>query len=294
MPGLDPGFVNDCFTSKTRSLGLIPASRPVSFSLRRETAHVMGTDKTREKPMKAMTLAAAGMLCAAGVASAQTPITNNPISTFDAANLGFTPAAIDLSGQPIAATLSGGNNTLVSNFSTAVYSGTLTSEVFANTGSVGPSVTDVVIKYTFDVDSGSFQGIQDFRFGVNSTIDLDSTDLINSIHGRVLDESTVAQTTPDVFVDTTGTNTVFGFNFNSPGGPGDALEAGESFTWYVQTDGNVTVNLVDVAVTDGFNTNAQALSFVSGTQQDDLNVPTPGSAALLALGGLVAARRRRG
>lgn len=244
--------------------------------------------------MKKSAIAVLGACCASAVASAAvTPVSNSQIATFDAANLGFAPVAIDLSSQPIAASLTGGNNTLVSPFTTLSYDGVLTSEVFANQGSVGPGVAEVVIKYTFEINSGSFQGVQDFRFGVNSLIDLDSSDLLAATHGRVADESTLAQATPNVFVDTTGVNTVFGFNFNAIGGVGDALEAGESFTWYVLGNGDVAVNIVDVAITDGFNTNAQALSFVTGTSQDDLNVPSPGAAGLLALAGAVAIRRRR-
>ncbi len=67
-----------------------------------------------------------------------------------------------------------------------------------------------------------------------------------------------------------------------------------SSTWINSTEtGAVSVNAVEVAVTDAVNSNAFALSFVNDPGQEDLNVPTPGSAALLGLAGMAAIRRRR-
>jgi|GEM_PF-2149877 len=249
--------------------------------------------------MNKIMFCALGVLCAAGASSAAvTTINGQPnnvdIASFTAAELGFAPTPIDLSGQPIAQTLTGANNTLVSDFtgvlgSTTFYSGRLTSEVFANAGSVGPAVTDVVIKYTFELFSGSINAVDAFEFGVNTGINLDAAALIGATQGRVADEVFNQGSDPVVTVND-ASNVLYTFDFAAAT---DVLAAGDTFSWYVQQTGAVSVNAVEVAVTDAVNSNAFALSFVNDPGQEDLNVPTPGSAALLGLAGMAAIRRRR-
>jgi hypothetical protein len=243
--------------------------------------------------MKTVT-AIAAVMAGAGVASAAiVPISNSSINDFSALELGFTPTPIDLSSFTPAVLGSANNNALVSEFNTGLYTGRLISEVFANVGSAGTGVQDVVIKYTMQVDAGSFDGLDFVAFGVNAGTNLDAQDLINATHGRVISESTVGQLDPAVSVDD-ASNVVFEFNFAAVSDKlGGNPAAGETFTWYVRSDGAVKVNVVDVTFQDGIPSNGNALAFVDIDGQADLNVPAPGSVALLGLGGMVAARRRR-
>lgn len=244
--------------------------------------------------MKNTAIAALGVLSVTAVASANV-VTNSPIATFDAANLGFNPVAIDLSTQPIAAGLLSGpaNNTVVADFtgflgSFPLYSGRLTSEVFANTSVVGPGVSDVVIRYTFEVFSGSAQAVDAFEFGVNTGIAIDAATLLAATQGNVAD-ATANSGDPFVTVDA-GSSGLYRFDFAAASA---ALAANQTYTWYVQSTGDVAVNAVDVNVTDGVSTAIKALAFVSNPGQEDLNVPTPGAVALFGIAGLAAVSRRR-
>lgn len=248
-------------------------------------------------------LAVAALAALAGTAVA-VPIANNPQSSFATlqTSLGVSLTPIDLFSQPITVTGAGNtlnpqNNVLVSSFSVLLpnnspaYSGTLTSEVFANQGSVGPGVTDVVIKYTF-THTGGPNSIETFNFGVNSGQTIDLADLLASTHGRI-DAETIGQpANPAVSADTLAGNNTFDFDFRVNGALNE-LSVGETYTWYVASaGGDVKVNVVDVTVTDVGNGNAKALVFTTTSGQNDLNIPAPGALALFGVGGLLARRRR--
>jgi hypothetical protein len=209
------------------------------------------------------------------------------------ASLGVSLTPVDLSAQPIPATtgLNAQNNVLVSTFGVApFYTGTLTSEVFANQSSTGPGITDVVIKYTF-VGNGP-QGIDTFNFGLDDGTVLDYGDLQAATHGRINAESTPGQLTPGVTIDNSG-NTTLDFTFIGGGDTLGAPSTTESFTWYIAASGDIKVNLVDVTITDFDATTAKALSITTTSGQQDLDFPAPGAAMGLAGLGILGLRRRR-
>ena len=211
------------------------------------------------------------------------------ITSLEASLGGISLQPIDLSAQPISPTtgLNAQNNVLTSAFSAApFYTGTLTSEVLSNVSAPGVAVTDVVIKYTFQNTGTSVQAIDTFNFGAGSTIDF--ADILNARQGRITSLTTHVPV-PAVTVDN-GANTTYDFDFVAT----SALAPGDQLVWYVAAGGDVRVNLVDVVVTDFSNATAKALIFTTTQGQDDLDVPTPGAAALAGLAfGAAGLRRRR-
>lgn len=214
------------------------------------------------------------------------------------ASLGTPLVGIDLSTQPYTGLLGGSvlndgsggqDNVLVGTFSNLSYSGTLTSEVFANQSTPGSGVTDVVIRYTFTHTGGGVPTpIDTFNFGINDGTVLDFGDYSAATHGRIDDVSSATLNTPLVTLDDSG-NTTYDFDFGSV----DALQAGESLVWYVAASGSVKVNMVDVTITNFQNATTQALAFTTTNGQQDLDVPAPAGVAAFAGMGVLGLRRRR-
>jgi hypothetical protein len=213
--------------------------------------------------------------------------------------VGATLVPIDLSAQPISSVsgLNAQNNTLVQNFSVMVgpvvaYTGTLTSEVYSNTSTPGPGVSDVVIKYTFTGNGP--QGIENFSMGVNTGTSLDYTDLLGATQGTITGLSTGGQGAPNVTLSNSP-DVLLDFDYLAGGDTLGAPSTTESLTWYVHAPaGSVQVNVINVTVTDSGSANIKALGFTTNFPgQHDLNVPAPGAAALLGLSGLAGIRRRR-
>lgn len=242
--------------------------------------------------MKTVTAAVAcAMALASGAQASISNVTDTPVNDFS--DLGsFSP--LNLSGS--IAGLGGANNTLTSNFVSpglGLISGTLTTEVFGNVGTPGGSLTDVVIRYT--LSNTGFDGIDSFDFGVNTNNNINADDLLlaPTTQGRVLNESSSLAdlATPNVFVDSTTTNTLWTFDFEASA---SQLEMGETLVWYVKSNGAVSIDRVDVTIKNSEDAEAFALAFVNPTnEQPDLGVPAPGAIALLGAAGLVGVRRRR-
>ena len=190
------------------------------------------------------------------------------------------------------------------------YTGTLSAEVFGNVGTPGPGLSDLVIVYTFVGDGGPglirLNGAERFEFGVDTSVEIDRVALDGSTMGRITADTSMqaGQLDPAVTVSNNiGGNDVLDFNFNPSTSSGRLVELGgntaalpgdtEVFTWYVRTSGNVGINFVDVRISDFGFTTIRSLTLVSNPSQPNLNVPTPGAAALAALAGLVGLRRRR-
>lgn len=236
-------------------------------------------------------------------ASGAVVLTDNPLA-LDVP--GFLTAQslvpINLAGQsPLldsALTGTGGNgvNQLVSNFSAAfgVFTGTLTSTVYANQSLPGLGVNEVAIVYEF-VGNGP-SSIDIFNFGLNTGQSLDYNDIINAVHGRLTDP---AVTTPGQFVQAIADNSIpaspiVEFLFEDGLDPGlGAASTTERLTWYVIAGGDVRVNVVDVGVVNAGTATAKALAFTTTPGQDDLNVPAPGAAVLGVMAIGLASRRRR-
>ncbi len=239
-------------------------------------------------------LSAAAVVAIAGSASAATisPVDQADFAALEA-SLGTSLVPINMATEPIVSLgggLNGQNNVLTSTFdSTPFYSGTLISEVFANQSAIGPGVNTVVIKYTFISDGTSFENIDSFNFGTNSGVAIDLTDVEAATHGSLLADNVSRAQNPLVTTDSFGGNNTLDFNFLAT----EQLGPGDTHTWYVAATGDVRVNVVDVTISDFVATTAEALIFTTTDGQDDLNVPTPGVAALGAIGLAAASRRRR-
>ncbi len=245
--------------------------------------------------MKSMITGIAALAAIGSVASAApTPVTQNDVPSFSTLQTAFSLTEINLSTQGIAGLSGPASNTFVSNFSSinGVNTGVLTSEVFANVGTPGTGVSDVVIRYTFENTSSFGNVIEGFDFGVDTGAALDAGDIQSAVHGRILDADTSASgINPAATIDPLASSPVFQLALNDGGNP--VLSPGESFQWYIRAGGDVAVSLVDVNVVDFEDAKAQAISFVDLQGQPDLNVPTPGTAVLAVAGVLVASRRRR-
>ncbi|GAB4548824.1 MAG: hypothetical protein Tsb0013_09630 [Phycisphaerales bacterium] len=233
----------------------------------------------------------AGVLVIGTAAVAQTPITNTPAA--DVAALGVT-TPLNLSGNGIGA--SGANfNQFVSTFADTVtgtiVNGTITSEVFANVAAPGTGLTDVVIKYTMTNTGLDF--IDAFDFGVNGGQSLDAGDILRAQQGVLTNNTSAGVNDPAVSIDTLAANPLWKFDFPSGVIP-DQLGPGETFSWYVKSDGDNALALVDVVVQNSVPAIGQAWAFVDASAgQPDLNVPAPGAVALAAFGAAFATRRRR-
>lgn len=229
---------------------------------------------------------------------------NESIAQFLAAE---SLVGINLAGQNIAldAALTGANGNGVNSLSVpftgtndfgsgpvTVFTGTLTSTVYANQSLPGLGVNEVAIVYEFVANGPS--GVDFFNFGLNTGQALDYNDIISATHGRLTDSSA---TTSGQLVEAVADNTVpatptLEFDFDQFGSLG-APSTTERLTWYVIAGGDSRVNVVDVGVIDAGTATAQALSFTTTPGQDDLNVPAPGAAALGLFGMAFASRRRR-
>ena len=179
-------------------------------------------------------------------------------------------------------------------FGGAILNGTIKSEVYANQSTPGPGINDVLLIITMTANSttGGITPVQSMEFGVDTGVSLDYADILAATHGKVTDEISPGQTAPGVdLFDNVGSNDTMLYNYASdPLGEGTVTEV---FTWYMRLSGAVTIDFVDVTVTNGQALTAKALLPVSGTGQDDLNAPAPGVLGAFAGMGLLGLRRRR-
>ncbi len=241
--------------------------------------------------MKFATATVAGVLMLGATAIAQTPITDSPAA--DLTSLGIT-TELNLSGNGLGT--SGPNfNILTSSFADTVtgslVAGTITSEVFANVSTPGSSLTDVVIRYT--LTNSGIDSIDAFDFGVNGGSALDATDILRADQGTLTNATSAGQVSPAVSIDTLASNPLWKFDF-ADAGTLDQLAPGETFVWYVKSDGDNAIGVVDVVVQNAVPAIGQALAFVdSNSGQPDLNVPAPGAVVLSVFGVAFATRRRR-
>ncbi len=225
----------------------------------------------------------------ASASAAPVPITNNSVATQSAVTGGLV--GLDISGVVSGLTTS---NSLVQNFSTGAYSGTLSATVFGNVGAPGGGLNTVVIVYEFTGNGPT--GIEKFAFGQNGGNALDLGDLAAATQGSIGDMTTIGQTVDSVtIVDNSAlpANDTYNFNFNANNLGGASTT--ETFSWYVMTTGDVQIGTTTVEVTNFGATTFDMLALVDIPGQPDLSVvPLPGAASL-GLAGLafIGARRRR-
>ena len=236
-------------------------------------------------------IAVAGLSLVGATSAQAVVITDNFVASEAIAANGLQP--LDLSGIVSGLTT---NNSYTTNFASSVpgaYTGTLTARVYGNVGAPGVALDTVVIVYSFTGDGPS--GIDTFEFGLDSSRNLDYSDLLAATHGTVGDLVTGGQLSPVVnLTDNLATNDTLLFDFNAVGDALGAPATTENFGWYIRTDGNVQVNFVDAVVTDFGAATVQTLSFVDVPGQPDLNVPGPAALGVLGVGvALSGARRRR-
>jgi hypothetical protein len=261
---------------------------------------------------KIVVSAGAFVLAAASAASAFTPV-NNAVPDRATLGVGTTLSPLDLSALPYLT----GSLTTSNSYSQAFagsgnnFTGTLSVEVFGNVGTPGPGLNDLLMIYTFHGDGAPLiraNGAEGFEFGVDTSVEIDYSDLIAATHGNITGDSSLqaGQLNPAISVnDFISSNDTFNFDYTNAGtvtgrlgelgGNTTSLPgASEDFVWYVRTSGNVAVNFVDVRVTDFGGVTIRSLSLVNNPGQPDINVPAPGIAgALLGFGALAAGRRRR-
>lgn len=250
-----------------------------------------------------LVLATAAVSVVAASASADI---SNPINVQSFSDLGsFVELDLTTGPNSVSGVSGASNNRFVSNFAgeffgQTSFSGSIVSEVFGNVGTAGASLNTIAIKYTMTV-RGEFAGVEQFGFGVNSGLNLDFSAFQNAQQGVILADSTLNQTAPTASLTSANGGDVdyfLDFPFFGEADPNnDTLgESGgieETLTWYLVSSGDVAVNVVGGVVENFGGETFQALSFVSGSNQDDLGVPTPGAAALAGVVGLAVSRRRR-
>lgn len=236
-----------------------------------------------------LSAAAASAVAVSGTAQAVV-ITDTPVATEAGLISGLVP--LDLSSVVTSGLTT--SNSLSVNFSepNGAYTGTLSATVYGNVGAPGTqALNDVVIVYEFTGNGPD--AIDEFEFGVDSGTSLNFNDLLNATQGTIQDLS-VGQGSPLVeLTDNGATNDTQNFGFQAAGDLLGGFNNTENFAWYVRTGGDIAINVVDVVVRDFGTVTVQSLGIVDDPDQPDLNVPAPGAAALLGLGGLVAGTRRR-
>ncbi len=177
-------------------------------------------------------------------------------------------------------------------FDAGAYNGAITATVYGNSPIFTPGLTDVVVLYTFEGE-GTPTPIEEMEFAVaGGNIDLNFAELDSGIMGRIDDIS-------DIYLDM---DPVLTFN---PGPANDSLLfdwstetlgnpfVTEQYSWYTRTTGAIDMGLVEVQVRDAGSYVTQTLAVLDDPNQPNMDVPAPGSLALLGLSAL-ALRRRRG
>jgi len=242
-------------------------------------------------------LAAAAVIGLSGAAFAAPIAINNDDPLADATS-GLVP--LDLSGVPALAGSLTSINSLEATFDDLFIDGTIKAEVFGNVSSPGATLNRVRLVYT--ITSTGTSGLDESDFGVNSTLNLDKEDYVgaNSLaRGVNTGITSVAQTFPNfVYNDNSlaALNDTFFMGFGGTDGVGDPLGdiASETFSFYFEATGAVTIGVVPVVLNNAGSQTVDTLAFVVAPGQPDLGVPAPGAAALLGLGlGFAGSRRRR-
>lgn len=187
-------------------------------------------------------------------------------------------------------------NSYSTNFASAVpgaYTGTLTCEVFGNVGAPGLALNQVMMIYTMTANGPS--AVELFQMGVDTSTNIDYNDLLAATHGRIDDQTTVGQGSPQVeLLNNSGTNNTLTFDYQTGGDTLGSVGNTETLTWYVLApNANVAIDFVDCSISDAGTTSALTLSFVDVPGLPDLNTPTPGAVALFSIAGVAGFRRRR-
>lgn len=252
------------------------------------------------------------VLAATSAASAFTPV-NNIVPDRATLGVGTTLSPLDLSALPYLSGSLTTSNSYMQTFSGTGgnFSGFLKVEVFGNVSTPGSGLNDLLLVYTFHGDGAPLiraNGAEAFEFGVDTSVEIDYSDLIAATHGKISTETSLQATQLDPAVsinDFVSSNDTFNFDYTNGGAATGRLAelggntvslpgASEEYSWYVRTNGNVGINFVDVLVTDFGGVRIRSLSLVNNPGQPDINVPAPGVAVgLLGFGALAAGRRRR-
>ncbi len=177
-------------------------------------------------------------------------------------------------------------------FDWTAYSGSITATVYGNSDIFTPGLTDVVVVYEFS-GTGEPTPIEAIEFAVNSgNLDLNFAELDGGTMGRIDSLSDVFLTGDPLLTYNPGNaNDSLLFDWGTSG-LGDPFVT-QSFGWYTRTTGAIDIGYIDAEIRNAGSVMSLTIGVIDDPSQPNLNIPAPGSLAMLGLSAGVLTRRRR-
>ena len=176
-------------------------------------------------------------------------------------------------------------------FTGSAYTGSITATVYGNSPIFTPGLTDVLVVYTFE-GNGQPTPIEEMEFAVaGGNLDLNFAELDGGVMGRIDDMSDINLDSDPLLTFNPGpANDSMLFDWTTEG-LGDPFVS-QSYTWYTRTSGAIDIGMVNVEVRNSGSVITQTIAVLDDPSQPDLDVPAPGSLALMGLGAFIIGRRR--